>query len=139
MRWPMTEWKKHYYSGICMCGHAWNDHHLGYVLNLEAFEATGEGTLAQECEYYGCNETGGMAPSEKSRPVPDPVPDDYEDWPEMVDHCFGYTDRDNPDEAERLRWHGTVKNDVTFPVCTDSLCSMNGRVHAEPCIKRKMV
>lgn len=47
-------------SGICVCGHSWEDHHLGMVLNDVYFEATGESYVPQECEYYGHNETGGL-------------------------------------------------------------------------------
>ena len=47
-------------SGICQCGHSWEDHHLGIVLNSEYAEATKEGYVPQECEYYGFNEMGGL-------------------------------------------------------------------------------
>jgi hypothetical protein len=47
-------------SGVCKCGHSWEDHHLCVVMNQEYFEQTGEEYVPCECEYYGCNETGGM-------------------------------------------------------------------------------
>ena len=68
-------------SGICKCGHRWDDHHLGAVLNSDYYEATGESYVPQECEHYGCNETGGM--------MPDPANPDGA-W---VDHCERYEDR----------------------------------------------
>jgi len=47
-------------SGICKCGHSWRDHHLGVVMNVEHYEATGESYVPQECEFFGCNEMGGL-------------------------------------------------------------------------------
>jgi len=47
-------------SGICKCGHSWEDHHLGFVLNEEYYEQTNEIYVPQECEYYGCNQYGGL-------------------------------------------------------------------------------
>ena len=49
-------------SGICVCGHKWEDHHLGVVMNSEFREATGESYVPQECEFYGFNEMGGRGP-----------------------------------------------------------------------------
>lgn len=66
-------------SGICICGHHWEDHHLGVVMN--ELETTGgrEAYIPQECEAYGFNETGGLDNEGK-------------------DHCFGYRDNMIPDE-----------------------------------------
>ena len=47
-------------TGICVCGHSWEDHHLGFVMNPGYFAATKEGYVPQECEFYGCNEMGGL-------------------------------------------------------------------------------
>lgn len=47
-------------SGICVCGHAWNEHHLGMVMNQQYIEDTQEGYIPQECEFYGFNEVGGL-------------------------------------------------------------------------------
>jgi len=47
-------------SGICKCGHKWEDHHLCVVMNTDFLEATGESYVPQECEFYGFNETGGL-------------------------------------------------------------------------------
>ena len=47
-------------SGICTCGHTWDDHHLGVVLSSVYSEQTKEDYIPQECEYFGCNETGGL-------------------------------------------------------------------------------
>lgn len=68
-------------SGVCKCGHPWHEHHLSAVLNEEYFAATGEYYVPEECEYYGCNEYGGMMPN----------PEDPDgDW---VYHCERYEDR----------------------------------------------
>jgi len=68
-------------SGICKCGHSWEDHHCGIVLNEEYYRATGEVFVPQECEFYGCNELGGCMPN----------PDNSEGaW---VLHCETYEDR----------------------------------------------
>ena len=61
-------------SGICVCRHPWDEHHLGVVLNQEYYEATKEGNVPQECEHYGFNEMGGL--DAKGRP-----------------HCGNYRDR----------------------------------------------
>jgi hypothetical protein len=60
----MTVWLPRYSgpnrSGTCTCGHSWREHHLGCVMNAEYFEQTGECYVAQECEHFGWNETGGL-------------------------------------------------------------------------------
>lgn len=47
-------------SGICICGHSWESHHLGIVMNSEYAEATNEAYVPQECEFFGFNEMGGL-------------------------------------------------------------------------------
>jgi hypothetical protein len=47
-------------SGICVCGHSWEDHHLGIVMNEEYRNDTHEAYLPQECEHFGFNETSGL-------------------------------------------------------------------------------
>ncbi len=47
-------------SGVCICGHSWDDHHLGVVLNEDYFNDTHESYVPEECEVYGFNETGGL-------------------------------------------------------------------------------
>ena len=64
-------------TGICVCGHGWEAHHLGMVMRKEYIEQTGEGYIAQECCFFGCNEYGGMMPTE--------------DGP-WVSHCYSYQD-----------------------------------------------
>ena len=66
-------------SGTCVCGHSWDKHHLGIVMNKEHFEATKEGYVPQECEFYGHNEDGGKDA-------------------EGNEHCWGYRDGMLPDE-----------------------------------------
>src|SRR3990167_1307440 len=63
-------------SGVCICGHSWEDHHLGMVVRLGRYLTTDghrEYSIPQECEYFGCNEDGGL---------------DADGNP----HCFGYQD-----------------------------------------------
>ena len=47
-------------SGICKCGHSWEDHHTNVVLNEKYYKETEECYFPEECEYYGCNEYGGL-------------------------------------------------------------------------------
>ena len=65
-------------SGVCKCGHPWEEHHLGIVMNREYYEQTGEMYVPEECEHYGFNEVGGK------------MPDKDGNW---VDHCFRYEDK----------------------------------------------
>jgi hypothetical protein len=60
-------------SGICKCGHSWDDHHLCCVMNEDYSDQTREAYIPQECEFYGFNETGGLDDDGNS-------------------HCFGYVD-----------------------------------------------
>lgn len=76
----MSRFKKQKFSGICICGHTFDQHHLGIVANAEAFEIMG-GYYAQECEAYGFNEMGGLGPG-------------------GVDHCHHYIDKD---DKERIK------------------------------------
>jgi hypothetical protein len=76
----MIDWKPRYSgpnrSGVCVCGHSWEDHHLGCVMNVDYANATGESYVPDECNFYGCNEVGGMQYV-------------VEQW---VDHCHRYVD-----------------------------------------------
>jgi len=47
-------------TGICTCGHRWDEHHLGMVMQQRYIDETGEGYIAQECEHFGFNEMGGL-------------------------------------------------------------------------------
>ena len=63
-------------SGVCVCGHKWDRHHLGIIANIAYLwteDAGPEGYLPQECEHYGFNEMGGCDA-------------------EGNVHCFGYKD-----------------------------------------------
>jgi len=53
--------KKEDYEALCICGHTLEDHHLSYFMN-----ASGE-VWAEECEFYGFNEFGGMIPDENGK------------------------------------------------------------------------
>lgn len=65
-------------SGICVCGHSWEDHHLGMVMRQEYVDDTKEGYIPQECEHFGNNEMGGLDTDGN-------------------EHCFGYHDSMVPD------------------------------------------
>jgi hypothetical protein len=47
-------------SGVCKCGHPWDQHHLGIVMTDKYYKETGEGYIPEECERFGSNETGGL-------------------------------------------------------------------------------
>lgn len=78
----MTKWKPYIISGVCVCGHSYEDHHLGLIMNSEILAEIREQEpnhppyLPQECEYFGCNETGGL------------------DTDGNI-HCDNYQDKDN--------------------------------------------
>ena len=75
------KWTRWFYSGVCRCGHSWEDHHNGCVMNSEyakLCEDWGQPPyIPQECEYYGCNEDGGL--DEKGEP-----------------HCGRFVDKETP-------------------------------------------
>ena len=78
-------------SGLCLCGHLWEDHHLSMAMRQEYVDVVKEGYLPGECLRYGCNETGGMR---------------YDRSVHMyVDHCFGYRDAE-----------GAVKDIIGIPL-----------------------
>ena len=69
-------------SGICQCSHSWEDHHLGMVMNpemLDVYNGGKEAYVPGECEYFGCNEMGGLDADGN-------------------DHCHRYRDSMLPDE-----------------------------------------
>lgn len=70
-------------SGICVCGHKWEEHHLAVVMNPDYVKQTGEAYLPQECEAFGFNETGGSMCVQG----------------EWVNHCRQY--RDNKKTADQ--------------------------------------
>ena len=88
-------------TGVCKCGHSWEDHHLGMVINADAIEVYKKYDaplyMPQECEYYGCNEAGGM---------------EYigaEDrW---VDHCQQY--EEDPNAEDQRTWRERLDEDKT--------------------------
>ena len=64
-------------SGICKCGHSWEDHHLGVIMNRPTdLPEDHPPYLPQECEFFGFNEMGGL---------------DAEGKP----HCDQYVDKDS--------------------------------------------
>ncbi len=85
----MADFKKRIYSGTCMCGHSYEDHHLGMVLNPEALAVMGP-HLPQECAFFGTNEDAGL--------------DEHGE-----DHCLQYVDAQDPDPDTRAGWKGTAR------------------------------
>jgi hypothetical protein len=65
-------------SGICTCGHSWDEHHLCMVMRQDYHDQTQESYIPDECCYYGCNEVGGMKYNKETK--------------EWEDHCHGYVD-----------------------------------------------
>jgi len=53
-------------SGICVCGHSWQEHHLSIVMKEEYFEQTHEAYFPDECCAFGFNEAGGMKYNEET-------------------------------------------------------------------------
>jgi hypothetical protein len=83
----MTDFRKRIYSSVCMCGHSYEDHHLGIVLNPEAYAVMGP-HLPDECEFFGSNEDGGLDENGN-------------------EHCHRYVDAEEPDPEVRNTWVGT--------------------------------
>lgn len=79
-------------TGMCKCGHSWEEHHLGMVLNTEAMKVYAEYDsplyVPQECEHYGSNEAGGLKYDEEN-----------DVW---VAHCFGY--EEDPNAEDQRTW-----------------------------------
>lgn len=85
----MSRFKKQIISGMCICGHKWDRHHLGMIVNPEAYEIMGP-SYAQECEAFGFNETGGLNP-------------------DGSDHCHHYIDVEDKErikewKEKKARW-----------------------------------
>ena len=47
-------------SGVCKCGHSYEHHHLGMVMNDKYYKETKEEYVPQACEFYGSNEYEGL-------------------------------------------------------------------------------
>lgn len=62
----MIRAKPYIISGVCVCGHSWQEHHLGFIMNEQAMaeileqQSNHPGYVPQECEAYGFNESGGL-------------------------------------------------------------------------------
>ena len=69
-------------TGICICGHSWEEHHLSVVMR-EGAEKVHNGSveyyIPEECEHFGFDEMGGLDAAGN-------------------DHCFRYRDSALPDE-----------------------------------------
>jgi hypothetical protein len=46
------------YPGPCVCGHAFDEHHNAIVFHM----TKGRPWVAEECQHFGSNETGGLGP-----------------------------------------------------------------------------
>jgi hypothetical protein len=79
------------YSGTCLCGHAWDGHHLGVVMAPEAAAVMGP-YLPQECEHFGFDETGGLDASGDL-------------------HCQRFVDAADPDDVRRAEWRERLDRD----------------------------
>lgn len=57
--------KPYIISGMCVCGHSWEEHHLGVIMNTEYMDYLDKNCpdhpcyLPGECEHFGSNESGG--------------------------------------------------------------------------------
>jgi hypothetical protein len=82
--------RKWYYSGICKCGHSWEDHHLSLPMSQRSYllcEGLGQPpVIPGACEYYGSGEHEGKMPLNTKG-------EDYQEW---IEHCSGYRDKDEP-------------------------------------------
>jgi hypothetical protein len=74
-------------TGMCRCGHRLEDHRNGMWLSAEHLGTMPPGTrpyFGEECEYYGCNEEGGLGP-------------------DLPVHCLRYVDRADPSPPDPSR------------------------------------
>lgn len=60
-------------TGVCVCGHSYDMHHCGIVMNADYFAQTGEEVVPGGCCFYSCNEGEGLGPDGEP-------------------HCFNYVD-----------------------------------------------
>jgi hypothetical protein len=73
------------YSGKCICGHDWTDHHLQMVQDPAVAAILGKWQDPEACDFFGADEDKGL--------------DDA-----GAPHCFRYVDKDDPDPAVHARW-----------------------------------
>ena len=85
----MATCRKYVFSGTCLCGHSWKEHHLSMVMRQEYIDATGEYEIPGACLKYGSHEYEGLGLDGEL-------------------HCAGYVDKD--DLERRESWQG-----VRFP------------------------
>lgn len=64
-------------TGMCVCGHRWDQHHLHIIMDCAIMDARKEGYIIGQCLAHGHNEAAGMM---------------WNDEDEMVDHCHEYRD-----------------------------------------------
>lgn len=89
--------KPYILSGICVCGHRWDQHHLHLIVNTKVLDFIKKNYPSHPpyvpggCEFYGFNENEGM------------MPHDEEGW---AVHCRSYLDT-----------HDNEKNDVLAEAC----------------------
>jgi hypothetical protein len=81
-----TPWN---YSGVCLCGHSYSDHHCCCVMNPVAAMIMSS-IVPDTCCYFGCNEFEGVDENGN-------------------DHCWGYVDALNPNEELKAKWKGTKR------------------------------
>ncbi len=79
------------YSGTCLCGHGWDDHHCQIAQDPAVIEILGTTYGPEECEFYECNEDAGL--------------DDAGQF-----HCLQYVDRDDPDPKRHAMWREKLED-----------------------------
>ena len=72
-----------------MCGHSYEDHHLGLVADPRLVEVIGP-YVPDQCDYFGFNEHAGLDEDGNN-------------------HCHNYVDKEDPNPAMKAEWKGTVR------------------------------
>jgi hypothetical protein len=75
-----VETHRQYFSGLCRCGHTFEQHHTSAIVNQGVLASLPPGHppyIAEECCAYDFNEGSGMGPDGR-------------------DHCHRFIDRDDP-------------------------------------------
>jgi hypothetical protein len=82
--------RKRIYSGVCLCGHKVESHHLACIVKQEVIDLIGECVVPGSCLWFGCNEDEG-------------VDEDGND------HCWSFVDAEDVDEEVKAQWRGTKR------------------------------
>lgn len=80
------------WSGVCLCGHAADDHHGAVVQDPALAAVLGLGVVpVGGCEFFGCNEEEGL-----------------DEAGEL--HCVRYVDAAHPDSAAASAWRARLEH-----------------------------